>query len=154
MTNDKVNDNFIRIPESKEQLYLARLLKDINDGFVANVFLNKQLKYKSFRLQLIEFLEDKVDLHKTLSLLDTETMSTLLFSMVRQDFCDMLTLLLSEEVNVNCTNLEHVVRLADPLIFTPLHVASENGYIDTVIILLKHKANVDIICGMFETSYM
>ncbi|CAG2234201.1 unnamed protein product [Mytilus edulis] len=138
-------EHFITIPETKETQYFERLLKDINDGFVENIFLNTQLKYAFFRQQLIKFLLDSGDIHKTVNLLNSEKLSTLLMSMARQGFSDMLTLLLSEHVDVNCNTG------TDPF-DTPLYIASSEGFVDTVKILLEHKANTDIMCIELKTS--
>ncbi|CAC5401621.1 unnamed protein product [Mytilus coruscus] len=164
------DENDITVPDMEENHYFKRILKDIQKGFIKDIFRNRQFKYLSFRNKLFQYIRHELDIKKVLLDVSSEELSNMLLSMTRQCYWDMVPILLTEHVDVNVRDwkgtplyfalekgnvgiskllLDHQ---ADPNIKgwlekgsqTPLHIAVNNGNIDLVKLLLTRNANVNV----------
>lgn len=168
--NKTKQTNVIKVSDTREKQYVERILKDIRNGFIKDIFLNRQFKCLTFRNKLFQYLQHELDIKNILLNLSSEAISDILLSMTRQGYWDMVPILLTEHVNVNVRdwdgtplyfaskkcNLDIAKLLldhqADPNMKgrlevhseTPLHVAVYKGNIDLVLLLLAHNANVNI----------
>lgn len=154
----------IPVPVEKESHYMERLCKDINEGYVENVFTNKQLRHLNFRLKFIEHIRSKSNLLKNLRMLKDKSP---LFVVSQQKYLDIMKTLLDVKFDVNVMNKFGTtslfiasengdVRMVKLLLTyncstnafkkgkTPLHIASEKGHKQVVKLLLQHKANPNV----------
>ncbi|CAC5422313.1 unnamed protein product [Mytilus coruscus] len=173
------DSNAIKVPYIKEKHYFNRILKDIQKGFIKDIFLIRQFKCVNFRKKLFQYLKNEIDINKIFLDLPSEEVSYTLLSMTRQCYWDMVPFLLTENTDINVRDwqgtplyfasakgnidiakllLEHQ---ADPNMKgwldicdrqTPLHVAVNNGNIELVNLLLAHDADVNITCIRYTTG--
>lgn len=134
-TDQHVIDHVNIIPETNEKVYFSRLLRDIIDGFIANVLLNRQNKHLTFRQRLVHLITGRVGIQKNLQKLSTDEIYELLSSTISQGYCEFVTLLLLDHVDIN-----HCI----PFMGTPLYIAIGKGHINIVKLLLYKKADTKI----------
>lgn len=129
----KKHELFVVIPKEMEHEYFKRLKKDIENGFIQNVFSNRNLIDEDFRFRFItDIVKEKV------VSLQENTLFQLVMSMIDNGFCDIVTILLTKKINLNSYYWDGE---------TPLFKAVCKGYINLVKLLLKQKANPNVeIC--------
>lgn len=150
LVDKECHENVVEIPTEKENKYLERLSKDITEGFIQNVFSNRNLKCPSFRSEL------RSQITKDLVVsLPSDIVFTLIMSMMDCGFCDIDPILLVKDINFNQLYWDGE---------TPLFKAVCKGYTEIVRILLKQNADpnycsclngftVESICYNDETHY-
>ncbi|XP_071150486.1 ankyrin-1-like [Mytilus edulis] len=127
--------DLIQIPEELEQTYFNRLLRDIENGFISNVFSNKQLKYVNFRRKLLYFAESDKSIKDILLHLSQYEIYDLLVLSIDQGYFDIVSLLLTVGKKLQC------IMCSNP----PVYRATVNGYADIVKLLLDYNFNPTII---------
>ncbi|CAC5389370.1 unnamed protein product [Mytilus coruscus] len=120
----------VEITLEKEDKYLERLKKDIKQGFIQNIFSNRNLKDSSFRLNFTKMIANDM----VVSLPDKAIFS-LLMLMIERGFCDIVSVLLAKTINLNQIYWDGE---------TPLFKAANKGYTEVVTLLLKQKANPNL----------
>ncbi|XP_052072850.1 uncharacterized protein LOC127710935 [Mytilus californianus] len=116
----------ISVPIEKESDYMERLCKDIMNGYVEQVFTNKQLQFLTFRLKFIEHLRRKSIVVEMLQILrDTSPLNVV----SQQNYLDIMKALLKNNLDVNVMNKFGT---------TPLFIASENGHVGMIKLLLAY----------------
>ncbi|CAG2237659.1 unnamed protein product [Mytilus edulis] len=146
--NIKREQNSIQVTDIEEQHYFARILKDIQNGFIKDVFLNRQIKCMTFRTKLFQYLEKEIDLNEILLNVPSEIVSDMLLSMTRQCYWDMVPIVLTEHVDVN------IIKQISPSKFdgeTPLFLAVETNRIDIVKFQLDNKYDLNLCNDKAET---
>lgn len=134
-TDPYVSNHVNIIPVTNEQVYFSRLLRDILDGFIANVLWNKQNKHYKFRQRLVHLITGRVSIQQILQKLSTDEIYESLSSTISQGYCEFMTLLLLDHVDIN-----HCI----PFMGTPLYIAIGKGHIDIVKLLLYKNADPEI----------
>ncbi|CAG2243413.1 unnamed protein product [Mytilus edulis] len=127
MKKNVEHEKVVKIPLANGKKYIERLKKDIEQGFVINVFLNQNLKYPSFRYEFIKQIAEDI----VISLPD-KTIFSLVMSMMDCGFCDIVAILLIKEIDLNKLNWDGE---------TPLFKAACKGYTKVVQVMLEQKAN-------------
>ncbi|CAC5421835.1 unnamed protein product [Mytilus coruscus] len=120
----------VEITLEKEDKYFERLKKDMEQGFIQNVFSNRNLKDFSFRLNFKKMIANDM----VVSLPDKVVFSLLMLMMDR-GFCDIVSVLLAKTINLNQIYWDGE---------TPLFKAANKGYTEVVTLLLKQKANPNL----------
>ncbi|XP_052080503.1 ankyrin-1-like isoform X2 [Mytilus californianus] len=123
--------NVITVPDTEENHYFKRILKDIQKGSIKDIFFNRQFKCLTFRNKLFQYLRHELDIKKVLLDVPSEDLSNILLSMTRQCYWDMVPILLTEHVDINVRDWKG----------TPLSFASEKGNVDISKLLLDHHAD-------------
>ncbi|XP_071148684.1 ankyrin-1-like [Mytilus edulis] len=133
----------ITVYDKEEDNYFSRILKDIQNqnGFIKDIFLNRQFKCLTFRNKLFQYLRHKVEIKNKLLDVSSEDLSNMLLSMTRQCYWDMVPILLTYQVDVNIRDWKG----------TPLYFASEKRNIDIAKLLLDHHADPNMK-GWLETA--
>lgn len=85
--DENVINNVNIVPKANEDFYLYRLLGDITDGFIANVFWNKQNKHRIFRQRLVQFITHKIRIRQSLQKMSYCERHELLQSTIKQGYC-------------------------------------------------------------------
>ncbi|VDI15846.1 Hypothetical predicted protein [Mytilus galloprovincialis] len=133
--NQTRNKRIIKVPYTREKQYFERILKDVRNGFIKDIFLNRQFKCLTFRNKLFPYLQHELDIKKVLLDLSSAEISNLLLSMAGQCYWDMVPILLTEHVDINVRDKNEC---------TPLYFASEKGNIDIAKVLLENQADPNI----------
>ncbi|CAC5401627.1 unnamed protein product [Mytilus coruscus] len=128
------DENVITVPDTAENNYFKRILKDVKKGSIKEFFLNRQFKCLTFRNKLFQYLWHELDIKKVLLDVSSEDLSNILLSMTRQCYWDMVPIILTEHVDVNVRDWEG----------TPLYFASVKGNIDIAKVLLENQADPNI----------
>ncbi|CAC5389373.1 ANK [Mytilus coruscus] len=134
------HDNVVEIPSDKENNYFDRLKKDIEQGFIKNVFSNRNLKDKSFRLKFITEIAKYVVVS-----LPEKTIFSLLMSMIDQDLRDIVIILLTKAIKLDQMYWDGE---------TPLFKAACKGYTEVVLLLLKQNADPNFYACFNSLSHI
>ncbi|CAC5389372.1 unnamed protein product [Mytilus coruscus] len=121
------HSNIVVITLEKETKYVERLNKDIEQGFIKNVFSNSNLKDTSFRDKFITHIA----IEAAVTFQD-DTLFSLLMSIMDKDFCDIVCIPLKKEIDLNQIYWDGE---------TPLFKFASKGYNDIVELLLKQHAD-------------
>lgn len=133
--SNSTHENVLVIPVEKEETYFDRLFRDVNEGFLENIFLNKNLSCATYRQKLIQHFKGTSDFCALLRQMSCEKTYILVLSMLHKGFCDIVPLLITEHVNLNINH-----KISE----TPLFLAVNEGYTDIVDLFLKNNADPNI----------
>ncbi|XP_063426878.1 uncharacterized protein LOC134710450 [Mytilus trossulus] len=129
------HENVLVIPVEKEEIYFDRLFKDVDEGFLENIFLNKNLSCATYRQKLIQHFKGTSDFSALLRQMSCKKTYILILSMLHKGFCDIVPLLITEHIDLNINN-----KISE----TPLFLAVNKGYNDIVDLFLKYNADSNI----------
>ncbi|CAC5386580.1 unnamed protein product [Mytilus coruscus] len=151
---------FIEVSEQNEPSYFNRLIRDINNGFIKNVFNNKQMKHSCFRDKIFQKIKCESNIISVLSNLSRSDLFLLFKSMIRQGFCEMVAVLIdylniaaehalyiaSDTGSTNIVKLlldrdiypDEWISIRNGVEKTPLFIASKHGHTEVVKLLLEH----------------
>ncbi|XP_052073712.1 uncharacterized protein LOC127711644 [Mytilus californianus] len=159
----------IRIPDNKMNRFIERLLKDWEDGFVDNVFDNRNMNSSTFKTKFINNL-NKLDQSKQEELAckhDIKSKDIALGGSCYVGSVDLVRWLISRKSDINyckedgCFPLfwasqEGHINVVEELLqqsaevnqynnngVSSLHIASQNGHVNVVKELLKYSAEVN-----------
>ncbi|XP_052062655.1 ankyrin-1-like [Mytilus californianus] len=125
------------MPEN-EPLYFERLLRDISNGYVTDVFKNKQIANEVFRKNLISHIKKSpsaIDVILSLS----EKKESPLLTASKQGYLDLVEYFIEIGMNVDVSDSEGR---------TPLYLASAEGFKDIVKNLLNNNSN----CSLYKKN--
>ncbi|VDI69387.1 Hypothetical predicted protein [Mytilus galloprovincialis] len=132
--NAEGSEGMIIVAADKENAYFDRISNDIHDGHIENVFTNIQITFTSYQRKLLEHLKNNEDLLNIfLSLSEKE--SSPLISVANQGLNYLVHSLIELGFNVN---------VIDKNGQSPLFLATDCDYIETVELLLNKSANPDL----------
>ncbi|CAC5406432.1 unnamed protein product [Mytilus coruscus] len=126
----------IKIPDNKIKRYIDRLLIDWGNGFVLNVFANRNMSSCEFTKMLIKCLNkcDQTKQEKLACTQDKKSKDIALAASCYNGSVDMVKWLISKKSNINFCTITGK---------SPLFWASQNGHVNIVKELLKHSAEVN-----------
>ena len=117
----------VQISLEQENKYIERLKKDIDQGYIKNVFSNRNLDNTSFRLNFTKSIPNNIDFS-----LPDQPIFSMLMLMLDRGFCDIVSIFVT-----NMINFDQIYWDGETALFKAAH----KGYIDVVRLLLKQNAN-------------
>ncbi|CAC5416513.1 ANK [Mytilus coruscus] len=124
----------IKVQLDKEQPYFDRVISDIRNGFLCNVFNNRQLLYTAYRQKFVQYLESQTDISKLLEMSSQSELSPLL-TIADQGYHDIGETLINFKLDVD---------VRDKNGRTPLFLSSRKGYKEMTLLLLKNNCNPNL----------
>ncbi|VDH90318.1 Hypothetical predicted protein [Mytilus galloprovincialis] len=117
----------VQISLEQENKYIERLKKDIEQGYIKNVFFNRNLNETSFRLNFRKSIPNNIDFT-----LPDQAVFSMLMLMLDRGFCDIVSIFVTKMIN-----LDQIYWDGETALFKAAH----KGYIDIFRLLLKQNAN-------------
>lgn len=130
--NEHMEECIISIGENLEQDYFNRLYKDIENGYMNDVFSNRQLQFNSFRIKFIQSMKKHIESHDGLLCSDK---TTLLMEVAKKGQTDVVELLIESGIDPN---------ISDKYGRTAVYFAAEKGHVETVKLLVAKKCDLNI----------
>ncbi|XP_063438975.1 serine/threonine-protein phosphatase 6 regulatory ankyrin repeat subunit B-like isoform X2 [Mytilus trossulus] len=138
------DENLIVLSKDMIHEYFVRLILDLKNNDLKSIFHNKQLRFSSFRLQLLSFFKRNLEVTRLLLAFDRRnrrmfygyssvSTPTPLMEAVTEGYVDMVLYL----IDINCD-----VNEVDSKGRSTLYIACEGGHTDVVKLLLER--NVDV----------